>query len=152
MNKTVKELRNIMRKQFSDIVISFNKLKINEDEINIYINNFPNWFEVLENFKQKQLELERVAKYKNIINEEMLLAEKLKQQAKDEQTLVQEELIMTEKGYAFDSKKGLAKFNKERKLKKRLQQTQQTIDSLDRLIVEQTPKKRPVGRPRKNEN
>ena len=148
--KTIKVLRNLFRKQFADIITSFSKGNIDEEKIAIYVDNFPNWFEVLENYNQKQLEAERVAEYQAVVNEKMLLAEKLKQQAQEEQTLVQEELAMTEKGYALDAKQGLAKFNKERKLKKRLEQTQQTINSLEKLIIEQTPQKRPVGRPRKN--
>ena len=59
---------------------------------------------------------------------------------------------MTQRGYALEPTKALAKYNKEKRLNKRIEDTKKIIDTLDKLINELAPPKRKVGRPKKNKN
>ncbi len=148
--KVLKQIKLLMRNEYSNIVLSVINNKITLEELTIYAENFPNYYKVLDEHN-KQVELKKhQERYKAVVNEKQLLAEKLKKQAEEEQLLIQEELHATETDNALEPLKALKKYNRLRKLNTRLQQNQKTIDTLNTLEEELSPKKRPVGRPRKS--
>ena len=150
MNKTLKEIREAFRKQYSQIVTNFSYKKISEDDLKIFLDNFPNYFSVIELAKAKEKEKARVEHYKKVVDNKELLSIQLKSQAEDVLQLLEEEKFMTEQGYALEPEKGLRKYNKLRRLDKRISETQATIETLSELTKEIETPKRKVGRPKKN--
>ena len=152
MNELISTLRNVFRNEYANIVREYKLNKLDDEDIDIYINNFPNIFAVLSQYDAKTSEEERKEKYKATIHKDTTLASIFKDKAKDELTIIKEELSMTEKGLALEPTKALTKYNKIKQLNKRIEDTQKTIDTLDKLINELAPPKRKVGRPKKNKD
>ena len=152
MNDLLKELRTVFRNEYANIVREYHTNKLDDEQIDIYINNFPNIFAVLSRYDAESSESERQERYKSTIHNDTTLASKFRDKAKEELALIQEELTMTQRGYALEPTKALAKYNKEKRLNKRIEETQKTIDTLDKLIIELAPPKRKVGRPKKNKD
>ena len=152
MNELINDLRTVFRNEYANIVREYNSNKLNDEQIDIYVNNFPNIFAVLSQYDAELSEEERKERYKSTIHKDATLASIFRDKAKDELALIKEELAMTERGYALEPSKALAKYNKEKRLQKRIEDTEKTIDTLDKLIVELAPTKRKVGRPKKNKD
>lgn len=152
MKTILKHLQVKFRQEFSKIVEDFSKCYITNEDLEIYIENFPSYYKVIDNYNKSLEDEERKANYKKIINPENNLVYKFKSQAEEELALIKEELTMTERGYALEPTKAISKYNKERRLKKRIEDTEKTLQALDKLNNELAPPKRKVGRPRKNEN
>lgn len=152
MNELIKELRTVLRNEYAHIVREYNANKLDDEQIEIYINNFPNIFVVLAQYSAETSEEERKERYKSTIHNDTSLASIFRDRAKEELALIQEELTMTQRGYALEPAKALSKHNKEKRLSKRIEDTQKTIETLDKLITELAPPKRKVGRPRKNKD
>ena len=152
MAEILKDLRTIFRTEFAKIVDEYNSNKLDEEQIEIYINTFPTIFAILSQYDAELVEEERKEKYKATIHKDTTLASIFKDKAKDELAIIKEELSMTEKGFALEPTKALSKHNKIKQLNKRIEDTQKTIDTLDKLITELAPAKRKVGRPKKNKD
>lgn len=152
MNELIRSLRTIFRTEFAQIVSEYNSNKLDDEDIDIYINNFPNIFAVLSQYDAKTSEEERKEKYKSTIHNDTSLANIFRDKAKEELAVIKEELTMTQRGYALEPTKALAKYNKEKRLNKRIEDTKKIIDTLDKLINELAPPKRKVGRPKKNKD
>ena len=150
MNELITTLRTLFRTEFANIVREYNSNKLDDEQIDIYINNFPNIFAVLSKYKAQISEEQRQAQYKSTIHNDISLANIFRDKAKEELAVIKEELTMTQRGFALEPTKALAKYNKEKRLTKRIEDTQKTIDTLDKLITELAPPKRKVGRPKKN--
>lgn len=151
MKKLINELRAVFRNEFARVVRDYTNSKLMDDDLQTYMDNFPTYFVVLDSVKKKCTEEERKKKYKQTVNAEFALVQQFRTQASEELALLKEELQMTERGYALEPAKAITKYNKERRLNKRIEDTQKTIDTLDKLIQELAPPKRKVGRPRKSE-
>lgn len=152
MNELIKELRTVMRIEYARIVREYSTNKLDDEQLEIYINNFPNIFTVLAQYDAETSEEARQERYKSTIHNDVSLASIFRDKAKEELALIQEELTMTQRGYALEPTKALSKYNKEKRLNKRIEDTQKTIETLDKLIVELAPPKRKVGRPKKNKD
>ena len=137
MNELINDLRTLFRKEYANIVREYNSNKLDDEQIDIYVNNFPNIFAVLSQYNEATDEEERKERYKSTIHKDTTLASIFKDKAKDELAIIT---------------KALTKHNKIKQLNKRIEDTQKTIDTLDKLIVELTPQKRKVGRPKKNKD
>ena len=151
MKTILKHLQLRFRQEFSKIVEEFSNCNIDIEDLEIYIDNFPSFYAVMDDYNKNIAEDERKEIYKKIINPENNLVYKFKSQAEQELALIKEELTMTERGYALEPTKAISKYNKERRLKKRIEDTEKTLQALDKLNNELAPPKRKVGRPRKNE-
>lgn len=151
MNELIKELQAVFRSEFARVVRDYRHNKLMDDDLQTYIDNFPTYLVVIDSVNKATAEQTRKEKYKQTVNTEFTLVQQFRERAVDELSLLQEELQMTERGYALEPTKAITKYNKERRLNKRIEDTQKTIDTLDRLIVELVPPKRKVGRPRKDE-
>ena len=149
MDKTIKALKKVFSNQYELIVSQLHSKKITEEDVATYVANFPVWLKVLEEAKENKARQEHEQRYKETISTEQTVADKLKEEAQNELTLLIEELDMTEKGYAFEPAKRITKFNKMRRISKKIEQAERTIAMLDELGKEYAPPKRPVGRPRK---
>ena len=111
----------------------------------------PNYFEVMDNYKEKKEREIHEKSYKDIIgNKDTILAEELKIQAEKVINLLNEEIDMTERGYSFENTKGLDKYNKLRKLAKKKEQAETTKIILSELVKKFEPEKRGPGRTRKD--
>ena len=152
MNELIRSLRTAFRNEYANIVREYNSNKLDDEQIDIYVNNFPNIFAVLSKYKAQINEEERQAQYKSTIHNDTSLANIFRDKAKEELAVIKEELTMTQRGYALEPTKALAKYNKEKRLNKRIEDTKKIIDTLDKLINELAPPKRKVGRPKKNKN
>ena len=152
MNELIITLRNVFRNEYANIVREYKLNKLDDEQIDIYINNFPNIFAVLSKYKAQISEEERQAQYKSTIHNDTSLANIFRDKAKEELAVIKEELTMTQRGYALEPTKALAKYNKEKRLNKRIEDTKKIIDTLDKLINELAPPKRKVGRPKKNKD
>lgn len=152
MNELINDLRTVFRNEYANIVREYNANKLDDQQIDIYVNNFPNIFAVLSQYDEATSEEERKERYKSTIHKDTTLASIFKDKAKDELAIIKEELSMTEKGLALEPTKALTKHNKIKQLNKRIEDTQKTIDTLDKLITELAPTKRKVGRPKKNKD
>jgi len=152
MKGILNQLQLVFRREFAKIVSEYNKMHIDDEELEIYIDNFPTYYTVIDSYNNTVAEDERKENYKRIINPDNNLVNKFKSQAEQELALIKEELSMTERGYALEPTKAISKYNKERRLKKRIEDTEKTLQALDKLNNELAPPKRKVGRPRKNDN
>ena len=152
MKVLIKELQTVFRNEFARVVRDFGHSKLTDDDLQTYIDNFPAYYVVLDSVHKECVEEERKSKYKQTINAESPLVQQFRARAGEELTLLKEELQMTERGFALEPTKAITKYNKERRLNKRIEDTQKTIDTLDKLIIELAPPKRKVGRPKKNKD
>lgn len=150
MNKNLKELRDWFRKEYSGLVQGFETGKIKEEDVQIYLDNAPGYFAVIDLAKKNAVEKARLEHYKEVVNNKQAPATKLLDKAREELQLVYEEYRMTESGNALDKLKGIRKYNKLKKLEKRINQLTTTIEQLEKLEAEQINKRKP-GRPKKNQ-
>ena len=151
MRKIIKQLKKKIAQQFTDFVRSLYSGKISEESAQIYLDNMPNYFEVLDAYKEKQARDAHEKSYKEIIgNKDKILADELKKKAEEVVALLNEEIDMTERNYSFENKKGLEKYNKLRKLAQQKQQAETTCVILGELVKKFTPEKRGPGRTRKD--
>lgn len=150
MNKTLKDVREWFRKQYAGLVTGFESGNIKEEELAVYLENAPNYFAVIDLAKKNAIEQARLEHYKEVVNNKQAPATKLLDKAREEKQLVYEEYRMTESGQALDKVKGLRKYNKLRRLEKRINQLNTTIENLEKLEYEQIQKRKP-GRPKKKQ-
>lgn len=149
MNKKLKELRDWFRKEYAGLIQGFEDGKIKEEDLQIYLDNAPGYFAVIDLAKKKAVEQARLEHYKEVVNNKEAPATKLLDKAREELQLVYEEYRMTESGHALNEEKGIRKYNKLQKLEKRINQLTTTIEQLEKLEAEQINKRKP-GRPKKN--
>lgn len=150
IGKIIRQLKNCFSKQFTGLVRGIYSGIFSPEDINIYIDNIPNYYEVMDNYKQEQERQKHKKEYEDTIQEKNTLPAELKEQADKVIQLLSEEIDMTNKGYAYEEKKGLEKYNKIRKLEIKKAQAQKTSEILDALAKEYTPKKKGPGRTRKD--
>lgn len=151
MRKIIKQLKKKITQQFTDFVRSVYSGKISEESAQIYLDNMPSYFEVLDAYKEKQERDAHEKSYKEIIgNKDTILAEELQKKAEKVVALLNEEIDMTERNYSFENKKGLEKYNKLRKLAQKKRQAENTCIILGELVKKFTPEKRGPGRTRKD--
>lgn len=153
MNKRIlKELQTWFRKEYSGLVEAYQNNKLTEEDLQHYLETVPNSFEVLDNYKKNQERNTHIENYKKVVKNDVVLAEQLKEQASNTLKLLIEELEMTSKDQALEPTKALNKYNKMRKLEKKIDEAYKTIDMLESLIEELQPPKRKPGRPKKQKD
>lgn len=148
-NEVLKKLQSWFRKEYSSLVEAFQEKKLTAEDIEHYLESVPNSFEVLDNYKKDQMRKQHIENYKQVINNKTVLAEQLKEQAENTLKLLNEELDMTSKDQALEPTKAINKFNKMRRLEKKIEETEITIDVLKQTAEQLAPPKRKPGRPKK---
>lgn len=144
----LKELRNMMTYQYNNIYTMLLSGYIRLEDIDTYVNNYPDITKILNDRQQKEeIELKK-QHFKEVVNMKRPSSEKHLKSLKEEYILVQEEYNKTLLSEALTEKEINTKNNRLSRLVTKLSDIKKTIDSLQAVLNEQTPKRK-VGRPKK---
>lgn len=144
----LKELRNMMTYQYNNIYTMLLSGHIKLEDIDTYVNDCPDITRILDERKQKEEMERRKQHFRDVVNMKRPASERYLESLKEEFTLVQEEYNKTLLAEALTEKEINTKNNRLSRLVTKLSDIKKTIDSLQAVLNEQTPKRK-VGRPKK---
>lgn len=150
MHKNLIKLRDLLRYQYASIHGLYREKKITESDVESYVENFPDIFQILKIRKKEEERKIEEEKFRNIVNLMKPSSEKYLEQLKSELLLVNEARSKELYQEAYTNDEIRQKNNKVSRLDKKLEDIQKTINALQKLIEESTMKRK-VGRPKKGE-
>lgn len=147
--QAIKHLKGVYSRQFAEIVDKVQKDKICIEDLEIYINQFPTFDKIILDYKNKQAQYQRQLEFEKIVKLDKPVAEKYLQDCQKQLKMVTEALN-NEKNRKVYSESGIESKNKKICcLEHKIEDIKYTILCLQDNLKNQTPLKRPVGRPKK---
>ena len=145
----MKQLKECFNKQYAELIEEINKGRVKQDDLLLFIENFPRFAEVVNYHRRKSAELKKKEEFNKIIKMDKPVAEQYLQDCVIQKNLVSEAIKTLQNKEVYTDSAIKSKNTELLHLEQKLTDLNFTIDCLQSTLKNQTPLKRKVGRPKK---
>ena len=145
----LKQLKECYNKHYAELIEEINKDKVKQDDLLLFIENFPRFAEVVNYHRRKSAERKKKEEFDKIIQMDKPVAEQYLQDCIKQKNLVAEAIKTLNNKEVYTDASIQSKNTELMHLEQKMTDLQFTIDCLQSTLKNQTPLKRKVGRPKK---